>query len=373
MRRVENIYNIDMLIKSARVDALAGIRQVGSRHAYFALLNSFEANVPNFLLELNLRDKKTLYSKLTTIRAKLSEVRNTEHIDKVDNLLALIRDGKTKNMSSQLLEFKMSLGNLCRKIREADISYVKPAKQQEDLGVYKGNLAGIYYPKQFASDAGYGRGDGMKKDFGERQKGPIRAGLFANLLGFIEKYEFDFAVEEVKMLMCFTYDTEIDRSLKNIASRLNVFDYAGALNEARQLFDYSVHWERGKENGYIKKKILAIDDVPDSLNIVKKLLKEEYNVYCVTNYTAVLKFLSKNIPDLILLDVEMPDMDGFELLRLIRQIDACNKLPVLFLTGNVNLDNIMASVEAGGDDFIKKPVEYDVLVDKIEKHLRLAR
>lgn len=64
------------------------------------------------------------------------------------------------------------------------------------------------------------------------------------------------------------------------------------------------------------KKILAIDDVPDVLTTVKSVLSKRYTVYGVTNHKAALKFLTSNQADLILLDIEMPDMDGFAMQKI---------------------------------------------------------
>ena len=115
------------------------------------------------------------------------------------------------------------------------------------------------------------------------------------------------------------------------------------------------------------KRILAIDDVPDVLSTIKAVLQDSYTVFGVTNGMSAMKFLANNTADLILLDIEMPDMDGFTLLRIIRQMENYKKTPVVFLTGNASVEYIRTAIENGGNDFVKKPFEVHVLKEKIRK------
>ncbi len=119
----------------------------------------------------------------------------------------------------------------------------------------------------------------------------------------------------------------------------------------------------------IRKKILAVDDMPDILLTVKSILKIKYEVLAVTNHMAALQVLAHKDPDLILLDIEMPGKDGFDILRLIRKIRGYENTPVIFLTSNVTRDNIRRSQAMGGSDFIKKPIDSQILLSKISKYL----
>jgi CheY-like chemotaxis protein len=116
-------------------------------------------------------------------------------------------------------------------------------------------------------------------------------------------------------------------------------------------------------------RILAIDDMPDVLTTIKVMLMYKYQIYGVTNAKAAFRFIKQNKPDLILMDIEMPDINGIELLKEIRQLPGCSGLPIIFLTGEANMSNIKGALTSGGNDFIKKPVEKNMLISRIDKHL----
>lgn len=118
-----------------------------------------------------------------------------------------------------------------------------------------------------------------------------------------------------------------------------------------------------------KRTILAVDDQPDILDTLKKFLKLEYNVYCMTTAEAALKFLKTRTPDLILLDIEMPDMNGIELLEILRDMDKLKNVPIVFLTGNSGMDNLQEVALGGADGFIQKPVDFK-FVKRIEKYIK---
>jgi len=118
-----------------------------------------------------------------------------------------------------------------------------------------------------------------------------------------------------------------------------------------------------------KKVILAVDDQPGILDTIKRLLNTQYEVYCMTSYTAALKFVEKNIPDLILLDIEMPDMNGIVLLRMLRDMKKLNDVPIIFLTGNSGMDDLQDVARNGGDGFITKPIDHNFVI-RIKKFLK---
>ncbi len=106
----------------------------------------------------------------------------------------------------------------------------------------------------------------------------------------------------------------------------------------------------------------TVKAVPDVLSTVKAVLRNTYAVYGLINHMAALKFLTSNSADLILLDIEMPDMNGFALLGIIRKIRAYESMPVIFLTGNASVENIKKAHSAGSNDFAPKPLEAKVLL-----------
>jgi len=116
-------------------------------------------------------------------------------------------------------------------------------------------------------------------------------------------------------------------------------------------------------------RILAVDDTAFFLTILKKILSDrKYLLTCVASGRDALKYLEKHEPDIFLLDIEMPGMDGYELAAKIKEIG--QKAPIIFLTGNAQKDYLAKAVKVGAVDFIIKPINKEVLISKIHKYLR---
>jgi CheY-like chemotaxis protein len=116
-------------------------------------------------------------------------------------------------------------------------------------------------------------------------------------------------------------------------------------------------------------KILAVDDTAFFLTILKKILSDRrYLLTCVASGRDALKYLEKHEPDIFLLDIEMPGMDGYELAERIKGTG--QKAPIIFLTGNAKKEYLSKAVNVGAVDFIIKPINKDVLISKIHKYLR---
>ena len=113
--------------------------------------------------------------------------------------------------------------------------------------------------------------------------------------------------------------------------------------------------------------ILAVDDAPENLDIVRNLLASRYTVKAAVNGPMALKIAEKQRPDLILLDIQMPGMDGYEVCRRLKADPATTAIPVIFLTGESGVESEVA--EAGGSDYVTKPVDSGVLLSTVEKHL----
>ena len=115
--------------------------------------------------------------------------------------------------------------------------------------------------------------------------------------------------------------------------------------------------------------IVAVDDEPLSLkNAKEQLSKKGMRVSCLRSGGELLKFMEKNAPDLILLDILMPEMDGFETYHALREFEASlekPQTPVIFLTGANNREIERRGLKAGASDFIHKPFDSDVLVNRI--------
>ena len=125
-------------------------------------------------------------------------------------------------------------------------------------------------------------------------------------------------------------------------------------------------------NDPIRKKptILVVDDVPDDIRILEEILKGEYQVKAVTSGQATLKIVRGPAPpDLILLDIMMPDMDGFEVCRILKQDSATATIPIIFLTAKVMTEDEKLGFELGAIDYIRKPVDPDIVRTRIKAHL----
>ena len=117
--------------------------------------------------------------------------------------------------------------------------------------------------------------------------------------------------------------------------------------------------------------ILSVDDDLDILDLVAKILKDEgYNVFTVNRPSKALGFLANIQPDLILLDVNMPEMDGFELCHKIVNLKKDHYIPVIFLTSLDAEQDKSKAFAAGGVDFINKSMIYDKLASTVKKHIK---
>jgi DNA-binding response OmpR family regulator len=116
--------------------------------------------------------------------------------------------------------------------------------------------------------------------------------------------------------------------------------------------------------------ITVVDDEPFSLTNAKNMLREEnMRVSCLRSGADLLEFIMDHTPDIILLDILMPDMDGFETYRALRQYEEDherNLTPVIFLTGENNSETERRGLKAGASDFIRKPFDKDILIKRIK-------
>ena len=122
-----------------------------------------------------------------------------------------------------------------------------------------------------------------------------------------------------------------------------------------------------------KYNVLIIDDTPKNIQVVGNFLQNEgYVLSFATTGEEALKILSKEIPDIILLDVIMPEINGFELCEKIKSIEELKKIPILFLTIKTDSESIIKGFESGGVDYITKPFNPHELLARIKTHLKLT-
>ena len=120
--------------------------------------------------------------------------------------------------------------------------------------------------------------------------------------------------------------------------------------------------------------ILVVDDTPDTLGFLTDALEHaNLTVLVATDGASAIKTLSHVTPDLILMDAMMPVMDGFETCRRIKADAALAHLPVIFMTGLSDTEHVVRGLEAGGVDYVAKPIVVDELLARIRVHLANAR
>ncbi|OHE15656.1 MAG: hypothetical protein A2540_10070, partial [Sulfurimonas sp. RIFOXYD2_FULL_37_8] len=125
-------------------------------------------------------------------------------------------------------------------------------------------------------------------------------------------------------------------------------------------------------NANEKSTILVVDDTPDILSLVMELLKGEYNLKLINNPKKALEFLqSRPKIDLILLDVMMPELDGYELCTIIKVNPIYAQTPVIFLTALEKTSDIIRGFEHGAVDYVTKPFIPEVLKSRIKTHIQL--
>ena len=120
-----------------------------------------------------------------------------------------------------------------------------------------------------------------------------------------------------------------------------------------------------------KPVVLAVDDTPENLDVVKGLLTPQFIVKAAVNGMMALKIVEKQPPDLILLDIRMPQMDGFEVCRKLKANTVSADIPVIFLTGESNAESEVDALAAGAVGYITKPINPDTLLAKIDDCLNL--
>ena len=126
----------------------------------------------------------------------------------------------------------------------------------------------------------------------------------------------------------------------------------------------------------MKKKILIVDDEPDQVFTVQKSIEassDQFEVFSATSGEQSIEFLQTHEPpDLILLDIMMPQMDGIEVIKKIRENPSWNHIPVVFLTARTDKLSIEDSMELG-DDYIEKPFHRDEFLARIQSALRIKK
>lgn len=123
-----------------------------------------------------------------------------------------------------------------------------------------------------------------------------------------------------------------------------------------------------------RETVLLVDDAPNELRMLADALEDAgYTTLVATDGESAIARITRITPDVVLLDARMPGIDGFETCRRLRAIDAMAAVPIIFMTGLHETERIVEGLDAGGNDYLVKPVVPSVLVARIRAHLRAAR
>jgi len=120
-------------------------------------------------------------------------------------------------------------------------------------------------------------------------------------------------------------------------------------------------------------KILIVDDEPVNIHLLERALKKDYEICSSQNGFEAISLVKTRIPDLILLDVMMPDINGFDVCRAIKSDEQFSAIPVIFLTAMDTFEGAVEGFKAGGIDYLTKPVDLDLLKLRVHNHLELKR
>ena len=214
---------------------------------------------------------------------------------------------------------------------------------------------------------------------GDRNTFKNLTGMFKLLidLGY-DKHEADFdglldSYDRGQSRLIVMYAKKILESFDSFSARLKAARIPKPPKD-NDVDPYEVTIKEWLDNHYMKGDnskpvILAVDDSPMILKSVSSLLSNDYKVYMLAKSVMLEKMLSQIEPDLFLLDYNMPDINGFELIPVIRNFEQHKDTPIIFLTSEGTIDNISSAIMLGASDFIAKPVKPSTLRSRIRKHL----
>ncbi len=122
-----------------------------------------------------------------------------------------------------------------------------------------------------------------------------------------------------------------------------------------------------------KPKVLIVDDTPTNLRILEEILEEDYLISIAQSGAQALTITEKFAPDLILLDVNMPGIDGFETCRQLKTQEGTRNLPVIFITARAEPEDVIQGFKEGGVDYITKPFNHSEVLARVQTHLKVQQ
>ncbi len=178
----------------------------------------------------------------------------------------------------------------------------------------------------------------------------------------IDCFDLDEADEAMKHLKSWSLPSDLQLEIETLELLLVDVDMEAVLELTKELVDKIDQIPL----------ILLIDDDEINRSVVYGLLKEKYRMLMAESGETAFRILSKQLPNLILLDVYMPQMDGHEVLRKLKETDAYADIPVIFLTGDEDEQTEVQGFSEGVTDFIRKPLRKAVAIQRINRILELS-
>jgi len=123
----------------------------------------------------------------------------------------------------------------------------------------------------------------------------------------------------------------------------------------------------------VNKKIIIVDDNASYLSVVRVLLKPQYEVYPAPSASKMFKILEKIIPDIILLDINMPEMNGFEAIAILKENPRFKNIPIIFLTAKDDEASAGRGIDLGAADYVTKPFYGPLLLKRISNVLLIEQ
>jgi len=120
-------------------------------------------------------------------------------------------------------------------------------------------------------------------------------------------------------------------------------------------------------------KIIYVDDVSSNLLMLKRRLSSRYEVYPAESSEIMFKTLEKIKPDIIILDINMPDVNGYDIITKLKEDERYSKIPVVFLTSSHDRKSVLKGLSLGAIDYIVKPFETSNMIECIDKHVAASR
>jgi two-component system sensor histidine kinase/response regulator len=197
--------------------------------------------------------------------------------------------------------------------------------------------------------------------------------LFDALNG--SRLDADYHFKELKKIVRSSWHGD---KVKLLEQAINAFDFAAAQSilqdVALTLFDKKLTQAPVSSEADARQKILIVDDMPTNIRALGEVLRSRYDIVVAINgETALLMAQSDQPPDLILLDIEMPDMDGWRVCRRLKNHEKTRDIPVIFITGHYEVSEVMAGFESGAVDYISKPFNISVVQARVQIHLELKK